>query len=157
MKIAMEEIAAYTNSNDCIGFYEECLVLKENNMCEKGIYPLSLICFNIIIIIIIILAADLIFKAVFDVELYMQSKELFKKMADVQICEKAAERFIKEKIKKEIEFDQQEMLKRTEFFANQTVNTILTKNLDNIVGELIGITDSIIIKVINNYFIRYRN
>ena len=121
----------------------------------KKVFTLSLICFNIIIIIIIILAADLIFKAVFDVELYMQSKELFKRMADVQICEKAAERFIKEKIKKEIEFDRQEMLKRTEFFANQTVNTILTKNLDSIVGELIGITDIVIIKVINNYFIRY--
>ena len=59
-------------------------------------------------------------------------------MADVQICEKAAERFIKERIKKEIEFDRQEMMKRTEFFANQTVNTILTKNLDVIVEELIG-------------------
>ena len=152
MDIAMEEIAAYTNSIDCIGFYEECLVTKENNMCEKGfdINPINFM-FNIIIIIIIILAADLIFKAVFDVELYMQSKELFKRMADVQICEKAAERFIKERIKKEIEFDRQEMLKRTEFFANQTVNTILAKNLDGIVGELIGITNIIIIKLNNNY------
>jgi len=41
MEIAMEEIAAYTNSSDCIAFYEECLVIKENNMCEKGIYSIS--------------------------------------------------------------------------------------------------------------------
>ena len=39
MKIAMEEIAVYTNSSDCIAFYEECLVFKENNMCEKGMDP----------------------------------------------------------------------------------------------------------------------
>lgn len=69
----------------------------------------------------------------------MQSKELFKRMVDVQICEKAADRFIKEKIKREIEFDRQEMLKRTEFFANQSVNTILTNNLDHILSELLGI------------------
>ena len=116
MEVADYEIAEYVNTRDCIDFYEDCLVIKEKNMCER--------------------AADLIFKAVFEVELYLQSKELFKRMADVQLCEKAAERFIKERIKKEIEFDRQEMMKRTEFFANQTVTTILTKECDGIVTEL---------------------
>jgi hypothetical protein len=37
MEIAIQEIADYTNSSDCIAFYEECLVRKENNMCERGI------------------------------------------------------------------------------------------------------------------------
>lgn len=36
MNIAMEEIAVYANSSDCIAFYEDCLITKENNMCEKG-------------------------------------------------------------------------------------------------------------------------
>ena len=119
MIVAGDEIDAFANSSDGIAFYEECLVIKEHNMCER--------------------AADLIFKAVFEVELYMQSKELFKRMADVQLCEKAAERYIKDRIKKEIEFDRQEMLKKTEFYANQTVNSILAKDSEDIVIELIGI------------------
>jgi hypothetical protein len=135
MVVAEDEIAEFANSREGITFYEDCLVKKESNMCERGTLLTTVI---ITTLTIIIVASDLIFKAVFEVELYIQSKELFKKMADVQLCEKAAERYVKDRIKKEIEFDRQEMLKKTEFYANQTVNTILAKGLEDIVIELIG-------------------
>jgi hypothetical protein len=117
MKIADDEIAEDICTRDCIDFYEDFLVVKERNICER--------------------AADLTFKAVFEVELYLQSKELFKRMADVQLCQKAAERIIKERIKKEIEFDRQEMIKKTDFFANQVVTNFITNEFDGIIVELV--------------------